>query len=95
MPRTVREYGFNGLAGCVEQRRSRKTGTLVGLYHGLQSGIEADPELPWVTVCEEHSTLVCHETLALARMTLPDPASFCDECREAEAEKDRKSTPAL
>lgn len=81
MTRRVKQYGFNGLAGCVTQFRSRATGTLVGLYHGEQSGMECDPEYPYVTVCEEHHTLVCHATLADARRCR-DPRDFCDDCRE-------------
>lgn len=79
----MRYYAFNGLAGCVTQRKCRETGTLVGLYHSDQSGMESDPELPWTTVCEKHNTLVSHTTLALAKMTLSHPTAFCDECRAA------------
>lgn len=81
--RTVKEYNFNGLAGCVAQRVSRETGTLVGLYHGEQSGMEADPELPWVTVCEIHHNLVGHASLANAREHLGFPTNWCEECRVA------------
>lgn len=77
----VREYEANGLAGCVCRFRSRATGTLVGLYHGPQSGIENDSEWPWITVCEEHSTLVCRATLETARRTR-NPQDFYDDCRE-------------
>ena len=80
----MRAYSFNDLAGCVEQRRARETGTLVGLYHGEQSGMEDDPEHPCVTVCEAHHTLVAHPTLALARSHMPAPTGWCEECRETE-----------
>ena len=46
----VKEYHHNGLAGCVQQRKARATGTLVGVYHGEQSGMECDPDYPWITV---------------------------------------------
>lgn len=78
----AKQYAFKGLEGCVVQSRARTTGTLVGLYHGQQSGIEMDPETPWVTVCEEHGSCVCHETLALAKSWLADPAGWCEDCRE-------------
>lgn len=68
--------------GCLELRTSRATGTLVGLYRSAEAGMETDPETPYTTVCEEHHTLVCHSTLALARENLPDPRGWCDECRE-------------
>lgn len=52
-----RQYSFNDLAGCVVQRRSRITGTIVGLYQAEQAGM--DPEAGrWITVCEAHSTCV-------------------------------------
>lgn len=75
-----RQYDFNGLAGCVMQRRSRVTGTLAGLYQAEQAGM--DPEAGnWVTVCEDHSTCVNHATLAAARAHLSDPTMWCDDCR--------------
>jgi hypothetical protein len=79
----VREYGFNNLAGCVSQSRSRITGTLVGIYHGEQSGMESDPDVPWVTVCEAHNTLVGHPSLRLARHHAPDPTGWCQDCQAA------------
>lgn len=82
MPRRIRkQYKFAGLAGCVVQNVSKKTGTLTGLYASDQAGMESDPELPWSTVCEVHNTLVSHHGLAEARRTLPDPTNWCDECR--------------
>jgi hypothetical protein len=77
-----KEYGHLGLAGLVQRTRARSTGTEVGLYASLQAGMESDPELPWCTVCEEHNTLVCHRTLALARENAPEPEGWCEECRD-------------
>lgn len=75
----VRAYEFNGITGCVVQRKSRRTGRLIGLYNADQAGM--DPEAgPWVTVCEEHATCVNHPTLALARSHLADPAGWCELC---------------
>lgn len=83
--RHAKEYGFNNLAGCVEQRRSRSTGLLVGLYHNEQAGLDDDEgRAPWSTVCEEHAHIICHTTLALARQHLGDPAGWCEACGEAE-----------
>ena len=78
--------------GCVTLRRSRATGTMVGLYKSLESGIESDQQWPWSTVCEDHGTVVCHATRKLAEMTLPDPRAWCDECREAPDAKKEKTT---
>ena len=76
----VKEYHHNGLAGCVQQRKARATGTLVGVYHGEQSGMECDPDYPWITVCEEHSTICTHSTLALAKYHAADPSEWCRAC---------------
>ncbi len=75
-----KEYETNGLIGCVEQRKCRKTGLLVGLYQSAQAGMEDDPEQPWSTVCEEHGNLVCHATLTLARQALSHP-EWCEDCQ--------------
>lgn len=80
--RSVRNYSFGGLAGCVAQSRARQTGLLVGVYHGVQSGLECDPELPWVTVCEHHHTLVGHPSLKLALAHSTDPAGWCEDCAD-------------
>lgn len=80
----TKEYEFNGLAGCVVQRRSQKTGLLVGLYHSEQSSM--DPAAgPWVTVCEQHATTCNHTTFALARSHLGDPTGWCEVCSGVEA----------
>lgn len=84
--RATKEYNFKGLAGCVGQAKSRVTGTLVGLYHADQAGLEDDPSTPWATVCEEHHSIVCHPTLATAKEHASDPTGWCDACREAHPE---------
>lgn len=76
----TRDHKFNGLAGCVVQRRSRTTGHVVGLYHAEQAGMDPDSGA-WATVCEEHSSICNHDTLALARAHLGDPTMWCEQCR--------------
>lgn len=83
----TRVYNAHGLAGCVEQRRSRATGHLVTLYHSVQSGIEMDPETPWTLVCEEHSSCVCHSSLREARGWMAEPDQWCEPCREELAKR--------
>lgn len=75
------EYEFNGLAGCVVQRKNRITGSLVGLYQADQAGMDPEAGL-WSTVCEVHSSCVNHRSLALAKSHLADPTGWCEECRE-------------
>lgn len=79
--RNVKQYGFNGLAGCVQQRRARQTGTLVGVYHAIQAGIDSDPAVPWFTVCEIHNNCVGHPSLRLAKDHAADPEGWCEDCR--------------
>lgn len=83
----VREYAFNGLAGCVAQRRSRLTGYFVGVYHAEQAGLDASGG-PWATVCEEHAHVVNHDTLNLARSHAGDPTGWCEPCMAEYEDKD-------
>jgi len=73
-------YNHNGALGCVAQWTARDTGTLVGLYHGPQAGMENEEDI-WCVVCETHHTLIGHPTLAEARRTR-SPREFCDDCRQ-------------
>jgi len=75
----MREYGFNGLAGCVVQQRSRATKLLVGLYRADQAQMDATAGA-WATVCEEHGSILNHSTIALARAHLVDPRGWCSTC---------------
>jgi hypothetical protein len=70
-------------AGMRILRRARSTGTLVGLYHAAEAGIDNDPENPWVTVCEEHNTFVSHQTRKHAEGFLSHPYEWCELCRQA------------
>lgn len=76
----VQEYGFNGLEGCVVQRKSQVTKTLVGVYHAEQAGLDNDPDCVWYSVCEDHGTLVGHRSLRLAKDHAVDPTMWCEEC---------------
>jgi hypothetical protein len=76
----MQPYSFNGLAGCVVQRRSQRTGTLVGLYAAEQADLDPDAG-PWATVCERHNAITNHTTLSLARAHLPI-VEWCEACQE-------------
>lgn len=69
-------------AGLLLLRKSRKTGTDVGLYCADEAGMESDPATPYVTVCEEHHTLVGHATRESARNCMSDPTLWCEPCQE-------------
>jgi len=81
VPHGRKQYGFNGLAGCVEQRKARENGRLVGIYHNEQAGF--DDEMPWSTVCEEHGQIIAHKTLKLARWHASNPTGWCEHCTPA------------
>ena len=68
-------------SGCLKLRTTRK-GVRVGLYRSLEAGMESDPDHPYSTVCEEHNTLVCHETRRSAEQCLSHPEMWCEECRQ-------------
>jgi len=73
--------------GLRQRRRCRATGTTVALYDAAAPGADFTPADGgrWVTVCEDHSFLVQHPTLALARDHAAAPDGWCDECRDAVA----------
>lgn len=76
----TRTYTRHGYAGCVERRRARQTGRLIYLVQAAQAGIEDDPATPWATICDEHSGVICHGTLAEARSMMSDPLGWCEAC---------------
>jgi hypothetical protein len=81
MERTIPYYSAKGLAGCVQQRKCRATGVLVGVYRCDQAGL--DDNAPWATICEEHSTILSTTSLGAARSFASDSCSWCDACRAA------------
>jgi len=73
-------------AGCVSLRRCRTTGTIVGLYRSKEAGLESEEGCGWTAVCEDHGTLVSGSSrAALAGIS---SLEFCDECREAQAQRE-------
>lgn len=77
----MKSYHFNGLTGCVVQRKARSTGTLVGLYNGEQADLDTDGgTAPWSTVCEVHGTVISHSSRKLAESHLSSPQDWCEDC---------------
>lgn len=67
-------------AGLVQLRRPRQNRhTLIGIYDAAEAGMEEGGG--YATVCELHSTLVIHETRALAEHHASDPFGWCEPCR--------------
>jgi hypothetical protein len=81
----TKRYGFNGLAGCVTQRRTQQTGTTVGIYHAEQAELDVQAG-PWAIVCEEHHQIVHVASLAMAKHHASDPLGWCEVCNGTETE---------
>lgn len=79
--RTVKTYKLDGISGFVSKSVARSTGVTVSLFHGDQSGLETDPEIPWMTVCEQHASCMGHKALRDARAWMAHPQVWCEGCR--------------
>lgn len=80
-----RTYEAHGLAGCVQIKRARQTGTLIEVFHADQAQLRDDPDNPrtrWVCSCAVHGVLIYHRTLALARSHAARPKDWCEGCRK-------------
>ena len=66
-------------AGLRQYRKARSTGTHVGVYDGVEAGMDTDGGR-WQTVCEEHGAICSHETLTLARNHASAPEGWCEAC---------------
>ena len=73
-----------GYAGLRQYRQARSTGTHVGVYDGTEADMDTSAGR-WQTVCEEHGTIISHQTLALARWHAPCPEEWCETCAGAAA----------
>lgn len=76
----IRQYNSRGIAGLV---------TRVGhysIYVADQAGIDADPDQPWVTVCEKHGAMMPSSTREQARASMDDP-SWCEGCQGDDMER--------
>lgn len=77
--KVVRLYALDGVAGLVERRR-RSNGVQVGVYNARQAGLDQESGACWYSVCEEHGTLVAHQTLKLAKYHAVTPEEWCEGC---------------
>lgn len=82
---TVADVAAN--AGLVEAKVRRQTKRVVSIYLGDEAGLDTcGGEYPFSTVCEDHSQVICHETLSLAKGHAADPMGWCEVCNGADAE---------
>lgn len=66
--------------GLAETRIARSTKTRVTLYEAEKADL--DPEGgPWALVCEEHGSIVNHQTQKAARAWMSAPEEWCPSCR--------------
>ena len=68
-------------AGCVQLRRNRRTGTVVGIYLADEAGLCPEGG-EFITVCEDHGFVCNHESMRLARDHATDPTMWCESCQE-------------
>lgn len=67
-------------AGYRAHARARSTGTLVVLLDGIAAGLDTDGGR-WQTMCDEHSVVIAHDTLRVARAWLHHPKEWCEDCQ--------------
>ena len=66
-------------AGLIDYRKARSTGTFVGLY--IAEMAHADTQGgKYITICEEHSTVINHATRQLAASHMSSVDSWCEQC---------------
>lgn len=86
LPKNTEYASLHGIdpsqaAGLRKLTRARSTGTLVGVYRSTDAGLDDDPEVPWMTVCEPHGYLVGHSTFKLAESFASAPEEWCEACQ--------------
>lgn len=74
-------------AGLRYYAKARTTGTHVGVYDGEEAGMDTDGGR-WQTVCEEHGSVISHDTLELARQHAPQPEEWCEVCNGCRPEEE-------
>jgi len=67
-------------AGLRQYRRSRVTGTRVGVYNSAEAGIDTGEDA-WAVVCEDHGSIVAIPTRRMAEEHMVDPTLWCEDCR--------------
>lgn len=73
-------------AGLVETRlgRGARRGIVTSIYDAEPAGLDPAGGR-WQTVCENHSHIISHETLATARSWLSHSDEWCEGCQDRAA----------
>jgi hypothetical protein len=66
-------------AGERARTRNRRTGTTSVLVDAAEQLLD-EAAGRWATICDEHATIVNHETQRLARMWLHHSEDWCEDC---------------
>ncbi len=79
-------YNFDEQPGCVVRAKNRISGSIIGLYHVKQAGLD-ESQGSWAAKCETHGiTKYCTASLN-AKMSLSDPTEWCAQCEKAGQER--------
>lgn len=89
----ARRADIRTYAGFRSVRRNPRTGTFIVVLDDREQGDESDPDVGrWTTLCDDHGTLIFHDTLRLAEWHAADPEGWCEECREISPAYDSEET---
>ena len=69
--------------GVVEQRRNRRTRTLISLIDGDQTDEFDTSAGRWQTICEEHGSICSHGSRHLATWFMAYPDEWCERCGDS------------
>jgi hypothetical protein len=68
-------------AGYRSAHFARSTGTMVVVVNTAEHDLDPADGGNWTLVCDDHSTLLQTDTLALARLHAAAPEEWCPDCR--------------
>ena len=74
---------------AISTKKNRSTGNMITVWDNRTSDLTDDgSDEPWYSICDEHSTLVSHETRSLATLHSVWPKGWCECCRNHEGDRD-------
>jgi len=66
----------------IARHKSRITKTMVSVIDNRDGSFDADDDLGWFTLCEDHGGVCSHPTRRLARDWASVPDEWCPTCQE-------------
>lgn len=78
----------------VSSRRARSTGTVVSVIDNRDGSFDADDDLGWFTLCEDHGGVCSHPTRKLAESWAAAPEDWCPTCQENREAEHSKGIPS-